>query len=377
MVIDTDLLKETSNKILAAVDSDGLSEITEALELDAHNYTLFMNVTNKEYHVQVRIPIASDELLNATVNANLFLKLISQITTPDIELKIVGNSLELKGNGVYNIPIIYSNEDEILELPVIGINNITCTMNISSDVLQSISKYNSKELKKSGIKLPVQKMYYMDDQGAITFGTGACVNEFKLEKPVKLLLTNKIVKLFKLFGKEDVLFTLGQDLDEENNIQTKVKFESSNVTLSSYLNCEDSLLRSIPVTSIRKVANEQYNYNIQLNKNALLQALNRLELFSEKSVKDEIRSYCIFEFHPTCMIIYDKNKKNSEKLDYLNDKSGITEEVTYKYDLLDFKYTLENYTEDYFNMSFGGNAAVLTYNNIKNIIACVQSFRGN
>ena len=278
MVIDTDLLKETSNKILAAVDSDGLSEITEALELDAHNYTLFMNVTNKEYHVQVRIPIASDELLNATVNANLFLKLISQITTPDIELKIVGNSLELKGNGVYNIPIIYSNEDEILELPVIGINNITCTMNISSDILQSISKYNSKELKKSGIKLPVQKMYYMDDQGAITFGTGACVNEFKLEKPVKLLLTNKIVKLFKLFGKEDVLFTLGQDLDEENNIQTKVKFESSNVTLSSYLNCEDSLLRSIPVTSIRKVANEQYNYNIQLNKNALLQALNRLEL---------------------------------------------------------------------------------------------------
>ncbi len=208
----------------------------------------------------------------------LFLKLISQITTPDIELKIVGNSLELKGNGVYNIPIIYSNEDEILELPVIGINNITCTMNISSDILQSISKYNSKELKKSGIKLPVQKMYYMDDQGAITFGTGACVNEFKLEKPVKLLLTNKIVKLFKLFGKEDVLFTLGQDLDEENNIQTKVKFESSNVTLSSYLNCEDSLLRSIPVTSIRKVANEQYNYNIQLNKNALLQALNRLEL---------------------------------------------------------------------------------------------------
>ena len=43
---------------------------------------------------------------------------------------------------------------------------------------------------------PIQRLYYMDERGAVTFTSGACINNFTLEKPVKILLNNKLVKLF-------------------------------------------------------------------------------------------------------------------------------------------------------------------------------------
>ena len=206
MIIKTKDFKEVCSTILLGIDNTDISTLTETLELTTKNKTLYLNVTNGEYYVSVKFPLDHDEELHASVNANLFLKLISAVTTEDIELNKKDSFLQVKANGVYKIPFIYE-DDELLKLPVININNPTTKLKISGEILNSILTYNSKELQRGTISKPVQKMYYVDERGCLTFTSGACVNYFELEKPIKLLFNSRLVKLFKLFkGAKYLLF---------------------------------------------------------------------------------------------------------------------------------------------------------------------------
>ena len=220
-------------------------------------------------------------------------------------------------------------------------------------------------------------MYYIDEQGAITFtSSGACVNGFTLEKPVKFLLSGRLVKLFKLFKDCTVKFTMGYDGISDEIIQTKVKFESQDVTITSIVTVEDinTLLRTVPVTAIRGRANDTYSYSITLNKDGLIQTINRLLLFNTVgNGKTNIKPYSIFEFGKESVMIYDSNKLNKEEVDYSNSESGVNGVCTISLDLTDIKTTLETCTEPYVTISFGDDAEAIVVSRglIRNVISVV------
>lgn len=369
MILRIEELQQSCSKILAAVDSNTISILTETLQLKTENRNLYISVTNREYYAQVKIPMNEDIDFHATVNANLFLKLISQITTDVVEINIVGNVLVVKGNGTYKLPLIYDG-DVLLDLPVIEINNPTVNFEIDSNVLLSMLQFNSKELTKGIISKSIQKLYYLDEEGAVTFTTGACVNSFSLDKPVKVLLNDRLVKLFKLFKGEKVNFTLGYDAISDDIIQTKVRFETSDIVITAILSCDDSMLKSFPVNAVRGRANATYPYSININREQLIQTISRLLLFSSAtSSKDIIKPFSTFEFKKDCVIVYDTNKENKEEIYYTNSVSGIEDSYSAILDLNDVKSTLEACTEQYVAIHFGdGQAIVLSRGNVKNVI---------
>ena len=369
MILRIEEMQNACSKILAAVDSNNLSILTETLQIKTEGNNLFISVTNREYFAKVRIEIDSAVDFHATVNANLFLKLISQITTDTIEMNVVDNSLVLKGNGTYKLPLIFDGE-VLLELPEINIYNPTVNFVINSETLLSILQYNSKEITKGSITKPIQKLYYMDEQGAVTFTTGACVNSFTLEHPVKVLLNDRLVKLFKLFKGEKVNFTLGYDALTDEIIQTKVKFASSDVTITAILSCDDSMLRQFPVNAVRGRANASYPYSINMNREQLIQTINRLMLFTtSNNGKEIVKPNSTFEFKKDSVVIYDVKKENKEEIYYTNTSCNIEDTYMAILDLNDLKATLETCTEQYVTLNFGdGQAVVLVRGNIKNVI---------
>lgn len=369
MLIKAKELKEVCAKILTAVDSSNKSELADTLELKVVSGTLLLSVTNREYFVSVKFPIGAEEVFHATVNAQLFLKLIPQLTTEDVELTIKNNSLNIKSNGTYKLPLVFEG-DKLLELSPIVINNKTVEMGMGKEILSSILQYNSKELLNGIAVKPVQRMYYIDENGAITFTSGACVNSFTLEKPVKVLLSNKVVKLFKLFKESDVKFSLGYDALSDDIIQTKVSFESDDVILTAITSCDDTLLNSVPVQAIRQRANTVYPYSVVFHKDTLMQAINRLLLFSGSKRKgvDESKAYSKFQFSKEFVKFWDVKNESNEELHYVNG-SNILEDYEMVIDLINLKTTLEGYSEEYITLSFGDNTAVvLSRNNIKNVI---------
>ena len=367
LIIRIEEIQQACGKILAAVDSNSLSVLTETLQIKTENKKMYISVTNREYLAKVKIDIPEDVEFLATVNANLFLKLVSQITTDTIELSVVDSTLILKGNGVYKLPLIFDGE-KLLELPEIEIDNPTVEFDVDSNALLSLIQYNSKELTKGQPSHPMQKMYYVDEKGAITFIFGACVNSFTLEKPVKMLLNDRLVKLFKLFKGEKVHFTMGMDALTDDIIQTKVRFETPDVTITSILSCDDTMLKTFPVDSIRGRANATYPHGIKVNKDQFLQTINRLLLFSSaNSAKDIIKPISEFKFEKDHVVVFDTRGENKEEVWYSN--SSIEDSYDTYLDLNDLKVTLETCVDPYVTLEFGDTqAVVVTHGNIKNVI---------
>lgn len=369
MVIRIEEIQSACSKILAAVDSNSVSALTETLQLTTRGKELFLNVTNNEYFAKVKLEMKEPVEFNATVNANLFLKLISQITTETIELSVTETALILKGNGTYNLPLIFDG-DRLMELPEIIINNPTTSFSIDSSILQSILQFNSKELSKGIISRPIQKLYYMDELGAITFTTGACVNSFSLEKPVKVLLNDRLVKLFKLFKDGPVNFTLGYDTLSDGVIQTKVRFESEDISLTAILSCDDTMLQSYPVNAVRARANSDYPYSVNISREQLIQTINRLLLFtSANGARDIINPYSTFEFKPDRVVVWDTHHENFEEVFYTNTRCEVEDAYTTMFDFKDFRTTLENCSEQYVTLNFGDEQAlVVARGNIRVVI---------
>ncbi len=366
IVLKTENLKDVCSKILSAVDNSGLSKITETVELVLENKNLYFQVTNREYFVKVKLVTDIEDDFHATVHAELFLKLISKMTTESITLDTTDKSLIIVGNGRYELPLVYEGV-ELLKLPEITIDNVTNTFNIDGSILNSISTHNSKQFLMGEVVNPIQSYYYVDKEGAITFTSGACVNKFTLEKDVKILLNAKLVKLFKLFKSKTVNFIIGQDQVSSEITQTKVKFSTPEIELTAILPMNDDEVNKVPVTAIRNRAYKDYDYTAVINRDELLQAINRLFIFSSSSTSID-RSFGIFEFGADAVIIKDVNKINKETINYSN-SIAMSEPYTTVLDFADLKLILETSSDEYVNLSFGDQQAVVcSKNNVYNVI---------
>ena len=199
--INTEKIRQVASKIALGVEDDRSSPLTELLEFELKDKVLTLKATNKEYFLSVTLVDASDsdEYFHVTIVANSFLQMITKTTTPDIKLSVTEAGLVFEGNGKYIFPITLDGE-ETVSLPTIewGEEEVL-DLEMDGSILASIQKYNSKELSKDVIVKPIQRLYYVDNHGALTFTDGACVNEFELEKEFKVLFNDRLVQLFKLF----------------------------------------------------------------------------------------------------------------------------------------------------------------------------------
>jgi DNA polymerase III sliding clamp (beta) subunit (PCNA family) len=370
MIIQTKSFQENCKKILDAVDTNTSLVINETLELEANGRVLYLNVTNKEYYVSVKMPLDIDVKLHAVVNAQLFLKLISKITTGTLELDVIDNYLSVKANGNYKIPIVFDG-DGIVEIPKITIQNVTNNFTIKNSILQSILKYNAKEMLKSGGSSPIHKLFYIDEKGAITHRNGACVNSFELEQKVVLTLTEKIVKLFKLFKSDTINFSMGFDELQSGTIAQKVSFSNEQVIITSIITAKEELINQFPVKGIRQSLEETHEFTATIDRLSLLESINRLSLFSKQ---DSDLKNTHLEFNFEGVVIFDTKKENNEHIKYVNNIDKLKTPYSASFDTNDLQVTLETSEGQYIVMSFGnGKVATIKNNNISNIISEVRA----
>lgn len=365
MLLKVKQLQEAANKILTAVDNGEISSVVnETLELVVKDNQLWLNVTNGEYYARVKQDIEQPEEFRAVVDAKLFLNLMSKLTSEDIELKATESTLVIKADGSYKLPLIY-NGNSLVNIPEINIDNVTNEFNISSETLLSILNYNSRELSKTEVVKPVQRLYYVDEQGCITFTTGACVNSFVLPSPVKLLLNQKLVKLFRLFKEEDVKFTLGYD-QVGNVIQTKVRFETDSISITAITSTDESLLKTVPAEAIRKRATANYTYQVVVSKQTIISALTRLLLFNT-SRGGNFKNFGTLDFTTAGLNVYDSNKDNRETIAYI--ESNVDTTYSTMVDINSLKSVLDGCQEDVISLSFGNKqCVVISRGNVKNIL---------
>ena len=370
MILKTKEFKEATNKILLALDSD---KSASNLEIVARNQALYLNVTNKEFYVSVKFALDGEETFRAVVDASVFLTLISGLTTDEFSLEIKDTTVVVKaGKSSYKLAMIYENE-ALMTLPVITIENKTVEMPIKNDILQSILNINSKEIQKGKNLINInelQKLYYIDETGCFTFTTGATLNKFDLEKPVKLLLNDRIVKLFRLF-KDDVQFSLGQDKLSDGRVRTKVIFETADTYVAAIINCDDILLSKVqgPCTATKRFISEAYAHSLVLSVNALSAAVSRLLLFTKTSVDKANMSQVKVDvaITPDEFIIRD-SLGNCESVPVENG-SFVADGYDIAINLSDLKLVLDSCKNEHITLNCGNHRSiVITRGNVNNLI---------
>lgn len=364
MIINTDKLKEVCKDMMYSMDTVSTSPESSLIALSNVDNKLKLEITNREYYVSTLLPL---EILNeefyATIKSDVFLKLIPKLTTKDIEIELKDNILLINSNGNYKIPLIFEG-NSIVKIPEINIDNVVNSFSIDTEIIKSINKYNSIELqKKSNITSPLHRLFYIDENGCITYNTGACVNNFTLPKPIRLVLNEKVVKLFKLFKSDSVNFKMGFDQIGDNLIQTKIELSDDITKVSSIVSIGNDLINKFPAKQIRDRVNSNYPYTMVIDRSEVLKSIERLSIFN---LDDKI--YIPLEISSDKITIFDTNGYNSETLSLLN---TVDIEGTYKckFKLSDLEVVLKSCVDKYLTINFGNHQAiVIDRKTVKNIL---------
>jgi hypothetical protein len=373
MILKTKNFQEAANKILVAV---GLDRAAANLELAAKDTALYLRVTNREWYCAIKFELETPTEFRAVVDANLFLNLISGISTEEFELEIKDTVVVVKaGKSSYKLAMIYEN-DQLMKLPIIKLDQeqVTVNMTVAQDILMSILNVNSREVQKAK-KVEVnelQRYYYIDETGCFTFTTGACINAFTLEKPIKLLLTDKVVKLFKLFG-TDVWLSYGHQVNADNSLQPIVVFQTEDVYVATRLLSDEGCIQKVkaPCDAMKALAKEVYEHNLVLSATDLSAAISRLLMFHKNSSAKADLSFvpASVEFSNTELTISDLSGDNKEVITIENGSStpgGYSMGVN----LIDLKAVLDSCKNEHITMNCGNHKSIIICRaNISNVIA--------
>ena len=373
MILKTKNFQEAVNKILVAVS---VNKSNTNLELAAKDTALYLRVTDRELYAAVKFELENPTEFRAVVDANLFLNLISGINTEEFILEIKDTFVVVKaGKSSYKLAMIYEN-DQLMKLPIIKLDpeQITINMSISQDILMSILNVNSREVQKAK-KVEVnelQRYYFVDETGCFTFTTGACINAFTLEKPIKLLLTDKVVKLFKLFN-ADAWLSYGHLVNADNSLQPIVVFQTEDVYVAARLLSDETCIQRVkaPCDAMKALAKEAYDHSLVLSASDMSAAISRLLMFHKNSSAKADLSFvpASVEFTNTELTISDLTGDNKEVITIEN---GSTTPGGYSMgvNLIDLKAVLDSCKNEHITMNCGNHKSIIICRaNISNVIA--------
>lgn len=281
LIIETSELKGIVNKVIKGVGNNKLSLLTQFIGITQKDNKLSFISTDGINTLVVSIPHVNDEDISFCINADKFVQLTNKTVSKQVTLDITGTQLTFIGNGKYKFEIVSEEDGEIVTMPlptdIVPIEKKgkkksepkkeedIIEVTITGTQLENIIKTNKNSV---GISLenPILMGYYIGTEGVMTTNEVTAVINSNLTIAAPLLIRANTIELAKVLGNFNVIA-------QGNNI--KLVGENS-IIYSTLL----PGIEKYPAVQIGKLLETLLPVQIQLDKNELLAALERLNIFT-------------------------------------------------------------------------------------------------
>lgn len=356
------------NMVAKAVKGAGMNNdllITQLMSISLKDNVLTLTTTDNSNYLYVKQTKVAGDDFNVVVMADKFSKLISKLTCEDVTLEIVQaksgelDKLVIKGNGKYVLELPYDEEGELIEFP---------------DPVEEASNefWNSGELQLSTVRhilntakaaLLVGKEdmcysdYYCGDRVVATDTYKICGIDVKLFDEPKLI-SPQLMDLLDVMSSENI------DVRYKDDV---VIFDTAEVVVYGAV---DEGIEDYKIDAISGLIDEQFPSMCKIEKQPLMQMLDRLSLFVDVFDKNSV----YLTFTKDGLLVSSKQDSGSETIPYKASENFSDYTCCLDIDL--FKTQVRAYQADVIELFYGKeNSIKLVHGNTKQIIALADDDR--
>ena len=350
--LKTDSLKEAVNKVVKGMGNNKILPITEMIGVNLADKSLTFVTTDGSSKVQVSLPVEEEGKFSFVVNGKTFSQLVQKTTTEFVTFIVEEDKLTLKGNGTYSFSFTSDEDGELVTLPVIDKEKGNF-VELNTKELQQSYEINKFSLADS-METMAYTGFYFDASGSLT------TNSMKISYiknnlfATPLLLNNKLVSLVSLLDGDKV---------KVYQTNSEIVLESGNVSIQGYKMTE---VNEFPIEDIKPFLENDLPHKVRINKQALLNLLDRISVFVTPFDKNSIK----IDFTNDGMRVWTLDGVNNELIPY-TDKENL-KESTIKVDVTNFKDLVGSNPEEELVIMYGHPAAIkMTFGNVSQILALV------
>lgn len=267
--LKTEKLQELVSRAIKGCSNNKMIPITGLMSIELKDHKLTLTTTDAINYLFIIEDKVDGEDFSVVVQAETFSKLVSKMTSENVELELVGEELSVAGNGNYKIELPLDEEGELIKFPKpldsVDITTVkpTCTLNLST--VKKLLMVNKPALATS-LDVPCYTGYYAGENVVTTDTYKICGTDIKLfDNP--LLISPEMMDLLDVMANEDINVYI-----QDNTI---VCSTPDCIVYGKELEGKDNY----QVDVISGLLDLDFPSECSVSKDALLQALDRLSLF--------------------------------------------------------------------------------------------------
>lgn len=360
MKIKTEILQNMVSKVIQGASFNKMIPLTSLIGIEFKEDSmggkgnLILTTTDGSNQLKINQEVEGTGEFYTIVNADTFAKLVGKTTKEFIELENKENYLEVKGNGDYKLEIAINEEGEMVRFP--DIPNLQGTeLSINLKELQEAIKVSKASIAKT-MEIPCLTGYYIGKNTITTDRQLIC----KLDKELitePILISSEMAELLLLVEGDEILELIIKDneiehFDIETN-ETEIEklpsdliFYNANYTLYGK---ELEGKELYPEDKILNLDKLEYTDSVKVNKQELLNVLDRMSLF----VSDYDKNGVFLSFTKEGLIVRSQKSNAEEIIAIDTDANKELKEITCLIDIEMLKSEVEVVSTDNVEIYYG------------------------
>lgn len=357
MKIKREDLEQTLNTVYKCVSNNKLIPITQVIGIKSNKHGLILSATDATNYINGAVIFENNEEqeIDVCVNADMFTKLINKFTCEFIEIKLLDKSLEIIGDGEYQLELLPDDEGNNFKFPVKDVKEFENIQGIEIKVADiiDIKKHGEKALATT-FENPSLINYYVGNEVIATDSLVMSINNINLLGDIKVIFKSKFIDLLINIPEKFIL-----KIKEDKIIAISDKF-----VIFSFIGCS---LEEYPVEAIKNLLESaQFEETAKIKVSALNAVLDRLSLFVTPYDDNAIN----LKFDDGKLYVTTLKSSGVEIIE----SSEITKSFTCGVDIEMLKTQLSSFDADVIELSFGNDNFIrITSGNVSKLIATINN----